>query len=395
MTTSKLYTPTFITLCISYAFFGGSFNMIIPELPSYLENLGGADYKGLIIALFTLTAGLSRPFSGKLTDTVGRKPIIIFGALVCIVCSLIYPILTGVSGFLWLRLAHGFSTGFNPTAVTTYIADIVPEHRRGEAMGIIGVSFNLGTSATPPLGSYLTNAYSIELMFVASSIMALLSLLLVFRLPETLAERQSFSPSLLLIRRNEWFSGAALYPAIVGALCYLGYGAVITVTPDQCEHLGIQNKGIFFTSFTLCAILSRMFSGRLSDRYGRLIVIRGAVMMISVSYLLFAYSDSPLWLIATSGMLGYSIGMAIPAVMAWTVDIGSEHTRGKDLATFFIGLEFAIGFGALLGAWVYDNSPAHFKMVFIIISGISILGLLFCKDLPGKRNKLSQKGRES
>ncbi len=50
--------------------------MLIPELPSYLSNLGGSEYKGLIIALFTLTAGLSRPFSGKLTDTIGRKPVL-------------------------------------------------------------------------------------------------------------------------------------------------------------------------------------------------------------------------------------------------------------------------------------------------------------------------------
>ena len=52
--------------------------MIIPELPAFLTSLGGEDYKGLIIALFTLTAGISRPFSGKLADTIGRVPIILF-----------------------------------------------------------------------------------------------------------------------------------------------------------------------------------------------------------------------------------------------------------------------------------------------------------------------------
>jgi MFS family permease len=46
--------------------------MMIPELSGYLSGLGGADYKGLIIALFTLTAMISRPYSGKLSDTIGR-----------------------------------------------------------------------------------------------------------------------------------------------------------------------------------------------------------------------------------------------------------------------------------------------------------------------------------
>ncbi|HMQ62313.1 MAG TPA: hypothetical protein PKE06_16675, partial [Flavilitoribacter sp.] len=69
---ARLYTTPFLLICVSHFLFGASFNMLIPELPAYLTSLGGAEYKGLIIALFTVTAGISRPFSGRLTDTVGR-----------------------------------------------------------------------------------------------------------------------------------------------------------------------------------------------------------------------------------------------------------------------------------------------------------------------------------
>ena len=82
-----LFTHQFFLLCLSTALFSASFNMIIPELPDYLTSLGGAEYKGLIIGLFTLTAGLARPLSGKLTDTVGRVPVMIIGTIVCVVCS--------------------------------------------------------------------------------------------------------------------------------------------------------------------------------------------------------------------------------------------------------------------------------------------------------------------
>lgn len=67
-----IYNLQFILLCMSSLLFSASFNMLIPELPAYISSLGGAEYKGLIIALFTLTAGISRPFSGKLTDKIGR-----------------------------------------------------------------------------------------------------------------------------------------------------------------------------------------------------------------------------------------------------------------------------------------------------------------------------------
>jgi MFS family permease len=85
----KIYTRPFWLLCVSSLLFFASFNMLIPELPSFLTSLGGAQHKGLIISLFTLTAMISRLFSGKLADKIGRVPAIIFGAVVCLLCTLI------------------------------------------------------------------------------------------------------------------------------------------------------------------------------------------------------------------------------------------------------------------------------------------------------------------
>ena len=96
MFTPGIYTRPFWLLCTSSLLFFASFNMIVPELPSFLSSLGGAEHKGLIISLFTVTALISRPFSGKLADRIGRKPVIIVGSLVCFVCSLMYPLLTTV-----------------------------------------------------------------------------------------------------------------------------------------------------------------------------------------------------------------------------------------------------------------------------------------------------------
>jgi MFS family permease len=123
---TTFFTLDFFLLCLSSFLFFASFNMIIPELPSYLSSIGGEEYKGYIISLFTLSAGLSRPFSGKLADKIGRMPVMVFGVMVCFLVSLFYPLLTTVSGFLFLRFLHGFSTGFTPTGTSAYVADIVP-----------------------------------------------------------------------------------------------------------------------------------------------------------------------------------------------------------------------------------------------------------------------------
>jgi MFS family permease len=138
VSSDTLYSRPFMLLCLSHALFAGSFNMMIPELPGYLTQLGGADKKGWIIALFTITAGVSRPFSGKLTDTIGRIPVMYVGTFACVLCSILYPALAFLNGFFALRFFHGFSTGFKPTGTSAYVADVVPADRRGEAMGTLG-----------------------------------------------------------------------------------------------------------------------------------------------------------------------------------------------------------------------------------------------------------------
>ena len=143
--------------------------MLIPELPAYLTSLGGAEYKGLIISLFTVTAMLSRPFSGKLADKIGRIPLMMFGAAVCLICSLVYPVASTVFGFLLLRLVHGFSTGFTPTGAAAYLSDIVPISKRGEAMGIVGTAGTLGMASGPAIGGALANNVGLDAMFYCSS----------------------------------------------------------------------------------------------------------------------------------------------------------------------------------------------------------------------------------
>src|SRR6218665_1470730 len=198
-----LYNPQFILMCLSSLLFSASFNMMIPELPAYLSSMGGTEYKGLIIALFTLTAGISRPFSGKLTDKIGRVPVMAVGSIVCFVCGFLYPVLTTVSGFLFLRLIHGFSTGFKPTATAAYVADLIPSNRWGEALGIHGLCFSTGMAIGPAIGSAITLYYSIDVLFYISSLFALLSIVILMNMKETLTVKQKFSWSILKLTRKD------------------------------------------------------------------------------------------------------------------------------------------------------------------------------------------------
>lgn len=385
----QLYTLTFILLCLSQVLFSASFNMIIPELPQYLRSLGGEEYIGLIIALFTVTAGLSRPFSGKLTDTIGRMPVQIIGTLVCVFASLLYPYVSSVFLFLLLRLFHGFSTGFKPTASSAYLADIVPLHRRGEAMGILGVSMNLGASISPPIGSYIAIEWGMDAMFYASSFIALFSVIILLRLKETLENPQKFELKLLHVKKNEIFDKSAIPPAIVAFFIYAGIGVLLTVCPDQCTYLGVENKGFFFTSFTVFSILSRLVAGKTSDKYGRVNVLIWSLILITLSLFSFLLVDSATSLLWATGGLGFAMGTASPAVFAWTIDRCEDHNRGKALATIYIALELSIGLGAVYSGWIYDNDPLNFGDVFLYLGIITVSGLVYLLYFKNTRKEFA------
>ncbi|RMG78668.1 MAG: MFS transporter [Bacteroidetes bacterium] len=374
---SRLYTLQFWLLALSHVLFGASFSMIIPELPNYLTSLGGAEYKGLIISLFTLTAAISRPFSGKLSDTVGRMPVMIFGTLVCVVCSLLYPVLTSVAGFLLLRFLHGFSTGFKPTASTAYVADIVPAGRRGEAMGVMGIAMNTGASLAPPIGSWAAMTWSLDVMFYISSAFALISILILMRLKETLPQKQPFKLSLLKINRHEILDPSAIAPAIVVLAVYFNYGVLLTIVPDQCDYLGIENKGLFLTSLTAFSLLSRFVAGKTSDLFGRVPIIKISITMMALSLIWLGCADSAFDLLAASGLLGFSIGIAAPSVFAWGIDRAPEARRGRAMATIYIALEVSIGLGALFSGWMYANDTSRFAVTLFWTAGITSLGFFF------------------
>jgi MFS family permease len=374
---SGIWSRPFMLLCLSHALFTASFNMIIPELPAYLAGMGGAEYKGYIIALFTLTAGVSRPFSGKLTDTIGRVPVMFIGTLACVVCGMFYPVLHFVMGFLALRLLHGFSTGFKPTATVAYVADVVPVDRRGEAMGILGICFSVGASAAPPVGSFIARQYGTDWMFYASVIFALLSIVILFNMPETLREKRTFSLSLLRVGKEDIFDPRSIPAAIVMLFCYLSYGAILTVVPDQSDALGIGNRGMFFSVFTLASVSTRLVAGKVSDRVGRVPVLKVSAWVIALGMVILGYAHTPWMFYLGSFVFGLGNGIFSPAINAWTVDLGDPNQRGRALATMFIALEIAIGAGALYAGWYFASDVARIPMVFNVCAVSSVLGWVY------------------
>ena len=358
--------------------------MIIPELPEYLTQLGGADYKGLIISLFTLTAMLSRPFSGKLTDKIGRIPVMVFGSSVCFVVSLMYPLISSVSGFLLLRFLHGMSTGFKPTGTAAYVADLVPDHKRGEAMGLLGVFTSTGMAIGPSIGGWIAVQYSIDALFYISAILGLLSVIVLIGMKETHPSKEPFKMSMLRIKPHEFFEPNAIPPSIVMLLTSFSFGIVLTIIPDLSTHLGIENKGLFFSVYVVASLLVRFFAGKISDRVGRVKVLLFSTVLSACALFIVGLSTGIEGVLVGAFVLGLALGMNNPTIFAWTVDLSNPQFRGRAMSTMYIALEIGIGSGAFISAWVYNNDASMFMPTFWMGSALSIAAFTYLLYVKSK-----------
>ncbi len=371
------YGRNFWLLCFSMFFFMASFNLIIPELNQFITLLGGKSEKGLIITLFTISAAVSRPFSGKLSDLMGRKKVMTIGMLVTLLVSLLYPFSMTVVFFLCLRFLHGFSAGFFPTGATALLTDILPKEKRGRAMGIWGTFISLGIGSGQGLGSIICHEFGINVLFFIASGVALLSGLLIINIKETLENKHKFKFNHLRITIKDVFEPSVIPAAIVMFFSATCSGIIFVLTPDISKFLNIENKGWFFIFYVITTIIVRLFFSSISDKIGRRKTLTIGMGFLIVSMLLIGFSYSKLTYTLASIIFGIATGMTSPTLFAWTADLSHRDRRGVGSGTMFIALELGIMTGSLSTLLTYNNSLKTIPLAFSVGSALALTAFIY------------------
>ena len=365
--------------------FMASFSMILPELPKYLKSMGGEDYIGYIIGLFTIMALLSRFFSGKISDRVGRVLVMLIGTLVTIICGVAYIFALSVTSFLAIRFLHGLSTGFRPVGSSAMLTDIVPVNKRGEALGILGIAGSIGMALGPVFGSVISVEFGYTAMFVTSSFLGLISFFLTLKLPETLEHKEKFGLKHVnpfegeLLDWSSWPSALFLLPIA------LAFGVFLTVSPDFVESLGFKYKGLFNGIIVVFSIMMRFLAGKASDIYGRVALLRiGAALLVAGMFLI-GRAETVLSVCIGGAFYGMSVGINMPTIFAWTTDFAKPGKIGMALSTMLISLEFGIGAGAFFSGSYYAGDLSKIPHTYYACTAGAILALIFILIYPSKK----------
>ena len=375
----KRYTKDFWLLSFSMFFFMLSFNLILPEMNGFISGLGGSEVKGSIIFLFSVAAGISRPFAGKLADLIGRKRSVCIGLAIAIAASLSYAWVGALTIFFVLRFAHGLSAGFAPTGATALLTDILPPGRKGAAMGLWGTFISLGIGVGQALGSYIFAHSNFDALFMTAAAFGILALLLMSPIKETLPQQQTFKWKQLLIKWEDVLEPSVKPAALIMLLTAISSGVIFVLTPDYSAYLGIANKGYFFGIYVLSTIGIRLVFSSLSDRIGRRETMLIGCSLLVISMTLLGFSDD-IWSYSFAATIfGLATGISSPTLFAWTADLSLAHRRGTGSGTLFIALEIGILIGSGLTFLFYNNSIESARTCLFIAAGfggIAVLALL-------------------
>jgi len=334
-----LFTKNFVLTSLSTVAIFTSFYFLLVTLPIYILKLGGSESEiGLIIGVFTISAVLLRPFIGREVDKRGRKSILLAGSLVFLFSTLLYNYTTSVASLLSLRVIHGIGWGAATTAASTLIADIAPASRRGEAMGVFGMAANVAMAVGPALSIILLNSTNFPTLFMVSAAIALVSLLLVLPISETIVTRP----------KTPLFSKEAFFPSAMMFTVTVTYGSIVSFLALFATAQGITNPGIFFTVFAVTLLLVRALAGKLSDMKGRKFVIVPGMIIIALGLWVLAMADSLLLFLAAALLYGLGFGLVHPTLMAFLVDRVSERGRGAAMGTFTAAFDLGIGAGSII-----------------------------------------------
>lgn len=352
-----------------------SFSMLLPELPGFLKELGGEEYIGWIVGLFTLNAFFSRFVSGRMADTAGRLKVIYIGTIVTALAGFAYVFAWSVWTFLLIRFLHGASTGFRPTGTSAYLSDMVHISRRGEAMGYLGVAGNAGMALGPVIGSFVRVHYGYDAMFICSSVFGIIAFFLSTRLTETLP-----NPKPIVLQHFNVFKGKLFdfssWPAAVALLpIAFAFGIFLTVSPDFVGNLGYVYRGSFNTTIVISSIATRMFAGKVSDKYGRVNPLIVGCILLAVGMYVISIAETPLMASIGGVIYGVSAGINMPSIFAWTVDFAKPGKTAMALGTMLLSLELGIGAGAVVSGEWYQGNVEIIPMCYQMAAAFALVGV--------------------
>ena len=308
------------------------FGIVLPVLPLYAERFG-ADARtiGLLVATFSLGQFVFSPIWGRVSDRVGRKPVL----LVSLVGTCIGSLLTGLAGSLALlfiaRIIDGIS-GASVSVAQAAVTDIAEPQQRPRLLGLLGAAFGVGFVVGPALGALAALGSPKLPFFIAAAIAGVNAVVAWFRLPETKPATAPVPAPSAETTRPAPTTWTFVLIAFLALVAFSGFEATFALLGERRLDLTISSTGAVFVviGVVLSGVQARLV-GPLTERIGELRTLQSALVVNTLGLLLLVPDEG--WTLLVPGLLLLVVGQGLLTPTLASLVAGRAHhdRRGEAL----------------------------------------------------------------
>jgi MFS family permease len=274
LTKERLAIPRLALVGIFGGLFTGYLGLssVIPVLPGFVRSHLGADdlAVGFAITATALTALLTRPFAGRMADRHGHKHVMRIGALIVGGGALLYFLPLGVAGLVCVRLLLGTGEAALFTAGAVWTVSLAPHNRRGQLIGLYGVSMWGGISLGTLLGAAIER-FGYSAVWGFSAAVPLIGLVLISLVPDQREPAPGSAASVPAERRTTavgLIPRPVLLPGTALALAAAGYAGLASFVVLFLKSRGIGSGVLVLSEFSAVYAGTRLFIGHFPDKFG-------------------------------------------------------------------------------------------------------------------------------
>ena len=343
--------PGYWTIWTTVALDLVGFGIVAPILGRYAERFGAGGIEvGLLFATFSAAQMVFSPVLGRLSDRVGRKPVIVLSLVGTAVGSAV----TGLAGSMWVLFVGRFLDGASGASIAVAqgaVADIAPPERRAQLLGMLGAAFGVGFVVGPALGGLAALGGPHVPFFVAGAIAAVNAVVALFRLPETRSVRTGATGAGEDTSQPTQRAGSPLLRryALVALMTTLGFaGFEATFSLFGAERFGLTEGSasiVFLCVGVVLVAVQGGLVGPLTSRAGSSVLLPTGLVLVAAGLFTLAFTWSWGALGVSLALLSVGQGIASPSLTNLVTEAAPPERRGEVL-----GYQQSVGaFGRIAG----------------------------------------------
>lgn len=372
-----LLTPAFIRLALADLGYFTAAGVAIYTLPAYVTGPVGSDQAGVGLAFgaFAITALVLRPFAGRLSDTRGRRPVLLAGTLVAAAAMLLTPHAESLGTVVALRLALGVAEAAFFVASFAALADLAPPSRIGEALSYNSLGLYLGLALGPPLGELLVRSLGFTAAWYGAAALLALAAGFVRAMGETRAPLPEAAETPPLVH---WRA----VPAALGFLAsVVAMGGFLAFASLHADAVSLHPASLPVAMYGVVVVVCRIAFARVPDRLPPLPLGAAALATIGVGLVVMALWSSSLGTLVGAVLMGVGVTFSTPAFFSAVFATASPSERGAASGTVSVALDLGLGGGPIVLGLVAQS--AGIPSAFLVAGAVALAGAVWSAALSG------------